>query len=384
MDASGKVFVGGWGESKTFPTPTVAVPAGGAQPTFSSSFSGWVVRLNADLSTVEQRTFVGEATQLFSLVLSSAGVYVAGHNGIPPALTGGAQMVSGGTDAFVTLVNTGLTSFVRSTYFGGEALDTCFGVAVNPTSGDVYISGGTSSLSLPGALGGAQRVRRGPTDNYVARLKGDLTQILGASYNGGTGAEGSNAIAVNPATGDVYIAGVSTSARMPQSTAGAQRMAAGGGGDAFVVRFNAQLTQVLGATFLGGSADAGQPDNSGYDESITIQYNSAEDEVVTAGYTGSSDFPKTAGGAQPARGGALNDKGVDGFVTRLSPDLLALFAPTAIAVDPSAGAGSDGNGVLEPGETVAARRRGRTRQRRRCRFRARPARSQDRPAPRTR
>ena len=152
----------------------------------------------------------------------------------------------------------------------------------------------------------------------------------------------------------MYIAGVSDSTRMTKTTAGAQRMPAGGGGDAFVVRFNAQLTQVLGATFLGGSPDAGQPNNSGYDESITIQYNSATDEVVTAGYTGSSDFPKTAGGAQVTRGGALNDKGVDGFVTRLSPDLLALFAPVSIAVDPSAGAGSDGNGVLEPGETVAA------------------------------
>ncbi len=353
--ATGKVFVGGWGESKTFPTPTVAVPAGGAQTTFTSSFSGWVVRLSADLAAVEQRTFVGEATQLFSLVLSSAGVYVAGHNGTPPALTGGAQTVAGGTDAFVTLVNTGLTSFVRSTYFGGEALDTCFGIAVNARTGDVYLSGGTSSLSLPGALGGAQPVRRGPTDNYVARLKGDLKQILGASYNGGTGAEGSNAIAINQDTGDVYIAGTTTSTRMPGTTSGAQRIFAGGGLDAFVVRFNETLTKVLGATFLGGSPDAGQPDNSGYDESITIQYNAAADEVVTAGSTASSDFPKATGGAQPTRGGVLNDTGADGFVTRLSPDLLALFAPVSIAVDPAAGASSDGNGVLEPGETVAAR-----------------------------
>ena len=353
--ATGSVLVGGWGESKTFPTPTVAVPAGGAQTTFSSSFSGWVVRLSGDLATVEQRTFVGEATQLFTLVLSSAGVYVAGHNGTPPALTGGAQTVAGGTDAFVTLINTGLTSFVRSTYFGGEALDTCFGIAVNAGTGDVYLSGGTASLSLPGTLGGAQPVRRGPTDNYVARIKGNLQQILGASYYGGTGAEGSNAVAVNPDTGDVYIAGITTSTRMPATTSGAQRIYADGGGDAFVARFNAALTKVLGATFLGGGPDPGQPNNSGFDESTTVQYNAAEEEVVTAGYTASSDLPKTAGGAQPARGGVLNDTGADGFVTRLSPDLLALFAPVSIAVDPAAGAGSDGNGLLEPGETVSAR-----------------------------
>ncbi len=301
---TGKVFVGGWGESKTFP-----MTAGGAQAAFTSSFAGWIVRLDSGLTAIEQATFVGEATQLFALTWTSAGLYAAGHGGIPPALTGGAQMTSAGTDAFVTRLPTTLMSFVRSTYFGGEALDTCFSVAVNSTTGDVYITGGTSSLSLPGAFGGAQRVRQGPTDNYVARLNGTLTQVLGATYNGGTGAEGANAVDVNPATGDVYIAGTTNSTRLPGSTAGAQRIYAGGGLDAFVVRFNAALTSVLGSTFLGGGPDAGQPDDSGYDEAIAVRFNAARDEVYVAGYTASSDFPKRADGGQSQRGGVVERQG---------------------------------------------------------------------------
>jgi hypothetical protein len=351
---TGNVYVGGWGESKTFPMPTVAVPAGGAQTAFASSFAGWIVRLNSDLTQVLQRTFVGEATQLFALAFSPAGVYVSGHNGTPPALTGGAQTsTTGTTDAFVTLVNLNLTAFVRSTLFGADGLDTCFSIALNTATGDVYIAGGTSSLSLPGALGGAQRVRQGPTDNYVARFNGALTQRKGATYNGGTGAEGANGVAVDPATGDVFIAGTTNSTKLPGTTAGAQRIYADGGLDAFVVRFNEALTSVLGATFLGGGPDAGQPNNSGYDESIVVAFHPDRDEVYTAGYTAASDFPKTVSGAQPTRAGALNDTGVDGFVTRLTPDLNALFAPRELVVDPAAGASADGNGVFEPGETVA-------------------------------
>ncbi|HTO75190.1 MAG TPA: hypothetical protein VMQ61_03860 [Thermoanaerobaculia bacterium] len=357
------VYVGGFGESKDLPHT-----AGGAQSSRSAdSFAGFVVNVHFGLNTkfinIPQATYVGSATEVFALAVATSGgdfpiptdVYAAGVAGIPPKLSGGAQTIPGGGtfDAFVTLISPDLTSFVRSTYFGGEALDTCFGVAVNGTSGDVYITGSTASLSLPGALGGTQPVRRGPSDGYVARFKGDLTQLLGSTYFGGTGGEGSSALDINPASGDVYIAGTTDSTRMPGTTAGAQRIYAGGGGDCYVARFNAELTKVLGSTFLGGSPDAGQPDDSGYDESITIRYDVAADEVVTAGYTSSSDFPKTAGGAQVIRAGAPNDTGVDGFVSRLSPDLLALSAPVAIVVDPSAGASSDGNGVLEPGETVA-------------------------------
>ena len=77
--------------------------------------------------------------------------------------------------------------------------------------------------------------------------------------------------------------------------------------------------------------------------------------MYLAGYTASSDtsFPKTAGGAQALRGGTLNDGGVDGFLTRVTPDLHALFAPQELIVDPAPGGAADGNGVLEPGETVA-------------------------------
>jgi hypothetical protein len=46
---------------------------------------------------------------------------------------------------------------------------------------------------------------------------------------------------------------------------------------------------------------------------------------------------------------------VDGFVTRVTPDLQALFAPQELVVDPVASGSADGNSVFEPGETAAVR-----------------------------
>lgn len=357
---TGEIYVGGFAESTSFPFTTGYQTA----RTNIGSFEAWIARLNANLAAAPApvATWLGGTSfeEIFAIAVTSAGVYVAGLTGstdFPGTATGAQSTIGGGfadTSAFVSLLNANLTALTRSTYYGADAQDTCFGIAVNSATGDVYITGGTSSLSLPGAIGGAQRVRQGPTDNYVARFNGSLTQLLGATYNGGTGGEGANAIDVNPATGSVYIAGTTFSTRLPGSTSGAQRIYAGGGLDAFVVRFNAALTSVLGATFLGGGPDAGQPNDSGYDEAIALRFSAAQNEVYVAGYTAASDFPKTAGGAQPLRGGILNDKGVDGFVSRLTPDLQALFAPQELVVDPAPGASSDGNLVLEPGETVAA------------------------------
>jgi hypothetical protein len=358
---TGNVYVAGFTDSTTFPFTT-----GGYQKDRANvgSFEAWIAKLNPGLtaSPAPQATFLGGTSfeEIFSIAISAtAGVYVSGltqSTDFPGTATGAQTTIGGGfadTSAFVSLLNAGLTSLTRSTYFGAESQDTSFGLAINSATGDVYIAGGTSSLSLPKALSGAQRVRQGPTDNYVARFNGALTQLLGATYNGGTGAEGADALDVDSATGDVFIAGPTTSTRMPGTTAGAQRIYGDGGLDGFVVRFNAALTSVLGATFLGGSPDAGQPSNSGFDEAIAVRFNAGRNEVYAGGYTASSDFPKTAGGGQATRGGTLNDKGVDGFLTRLTPDLNALFAPQQILVDPAPGGGADGNGVLEPGETAS-------------------------------
>jgi hypothetical protein len=126
------------------------------------------------------------------------------------------------------------------------------------------------------------------------------------TYVCGSGSDGIHELAISPITGDVYVAGLTRSTNLPNTTGGAQASNGGGDWDAFVARLSADLTQNLQSTYLGGSGDD-------WAFALAIAGNG---EVYVAGLTASTDFPNTAGGAQASRGGNS-----DAFVARLSADL---------------------------------------------------------------
>ena len=94
-----------------------------------------------------------------------------------------------------------------------------------------------------------------------------------------------------------------------------------GGGDVLIVRMNPDLTRVLSATYLGGSAsevpDALSIDNQG--------------RIYVSGSTSSADFPTTPGAYDVA-----HDSAEDAFVTILSGSLDSVLSSTLIG-----GNGSD-------------------------------------------
>jgi hypothetical protein len=313
---SGEIYFAGFTQATSLPGTT-----GGAQAANAGFVDGFVVRASASLTgPLLQATFLGGgvADQIFALVISpTAGVYVAGSTNSSdfPGTAGGGQPAIapgfGNTDVFLARLNAGLTSLTQASYFGGNGLDTAFGLAIHPTTGEVYVTGGTASSDLPATAGSAQPSRAGPTDCYVARFNSTLTSLLRATYRGGTGPEGANAIAVHPSTGDVYMSGITVSSDYPGTAGGAQAVFGGGGGDVIISRFNATLTAGLNpSTYLGGNGD---------EEAISIRVHPTSGEVYAAGYSFSTNYPGTAGGAQAGFGGGVSD----GVVTRLTPALEA-------------------------------------------------------------
>src|SRR5262249_21245415 len=135
---------------------------------------------------------------------------------------------------------------LQATYLGGTDVDYGYGIAVHPTRGDVYVTGETYSTDLPGAEQGAEPHRGGGVDGFVVRLDPKLTRILQTTYLGGSGDDTPYAIAVQPRTGEVLVAGTTASPGFPGAAGGAQPSYAGGddffGGDGFVTRFPAGLS----------------------------------------------------------------------------------------------------------------------------------------------
>jgi hypothetical protein len=237
-------------------------------------------------------------------------VYVAGNTRSTdfPGTSGGPQENNrGGTDAFVARLSADLRTLHQSTYLGGSNDDFANALAIHPTTGEVYVAGGTFSTDFPRTSGGAQASYGGGTsDAFVARLSADLRTLHQSTYLGGRGSDSARALTIHPTRGEVYVAGNTNSTDFPRTSGGAQA-SRGGGTDAFVARLRPDLgtDAILQATYLGGR---------GSDFAKALAICLMTDEVYVAGDTNSTDFPGTTG-----RDSTRTDQ--DAFVARLRLDL---------------------------------------------------------------
>ncbi len=332
---TGDVYVAGNTLSPDFPKAT-----GWAQGNNNGGLDAFIARLNSSLTQLLQSTYLGGSGWDEALAIAvnptTGDVYVAGNTLSTdfPKTAGGAQSIkSVGSDAFVSRLNSNLTRILQSTYLGGSGWDEALAIAIHPTTGDVYVTGRTSSTNFPGTTGGAQASNNGGSDAFVAKLNPNLTKILQSTYLGGGDDDGALAIAIHPTTGDVYVAGRTLSFIFPGTAGGAQTRKSMGY-DAFVSRLNSSLTQILQSTYLGGEDD---------DEALAIAINPTTGEIYVAGRTASTNFPSATGGAQ-----AGNNGGFDAFVARLNPSLTHILQSTylgggdddealAIAIHPTTG-----------------------------------------------
>lgn len=211
---------------------------------------------------------------------------------------------------------------IRETYLGGSGGTTTSTAMQVAPNGNIYLTGTTTSAAFPGTVGGAQPALAGAHDAYVAELNPNLSQLLQATYLGGSNDDFAAALAIAPSgtpmAGDVYVAGTTRSSDFPGTSGGAQAQCGSGAsnctdnGDAFVSVLSANLQSLVQSSYLGGS---------GIDEghALVIAPGSATSAgaVYVGGRTLSSDFPHVSGGAQPQP--ASGD--FEGFVVRLDPGL---------------------------------------------------------------
>jgi hypothetical protein len=331
LDSSDNVYVAGFSKSSDFNGVS-----GGAQASYGGGGSdAFVAELGADLTTLTQATYLGGgagAETAFALALGASGqVYVTGYTYSAdfPGTTGGAQAVySGVGDVFVAELNAGLTTLTQATFLGAaSALEQGSALAVG-SGGQVYVGGFTESSGFPGTSGGTQAVTGGGTrDAFVAELSGDLTTLIQSTYLGGSGDDLGFALALG-GSGQVYVAGQTTSNDLPGVTGGAQAIF-GGVQDAFVAVLSADLTTLTRSAYLGGT---------GIDDGYALAIGSSG-QVYVAGDT-AGGFPGTAYGTQATMGGGS----LDAFVAELSSDLTSLTRATYLG-----GSGNEGASALAVG-----------------------------------
>lgn len=247
---------------------------------------------------------------------------------------------SGACDVVITKFKSDGTSRLYSTYLGGQANELLS--SLYSTENDELIALViTGSNNFPITSDAYQRTFRGGTyasvlnesmffqgtDIAIVKFSQDGSVLKGGTYYGGTGNDGLNyALLLNYNYGDIsrgdiavdkegniYIASTSNSTNLTGTT-GSVQPARSGDYDAVVVKFNDNLSQVIWATYYGGTSP---------DAAYSIQLDS-ESNVYIAGGTRSRGIVKTANGLNPVfRGGDT-----DGFIAKLRHDGKTILSDT--------------------------------------------------------
>jgi hypothetical protein len=271
------------------------------------------------------------------MTLDAAGnIYVTGlteGRGFPVSEGGQLTTSVSSINAFVTKIDSSGSSVLYSTIFGGSGFENSYAVAVD-ASGAAVVAGGTDSLDFPTA-GGLQAGLRGNDDGFLVKLAPDGTSFIYSTLFGGSDSDYISHVALAP-SGDVYLAGRTQSIDLPIRSA-VQPSFGGGMSDAFAAKLNADASQLIYSTYLGG----------GSEESGARMALDAAGSVFLVGSTRSHDFP-TANALQPAfHPGPSGGFYPDAFVTKLSPNGSSLVYSTYLGGSTWDGAGGvavDGSG----------------------------------------
>jgi hypothetical protein len=294
--ATDDALITGWTKSTNFPT------ANPFQPNYGGGgHNAFVARLSADGRTLVYSTYLGGSDDDWGYAIAvdpgTGDALVTGLTFSTDFPTANAfQPTNHGSNAFVTRLSADGSTLVYSTYLGGSTYDEADGVAVDPVTGDVLVTGYTGSTDFPTA-NPFQPTLRGTQNAFVTRLSADGSTLVYSTYLGGSSLDEGYAIAVDPATGDAVVTGGTASTDFPTANPIQPTIHT-----AFVTLLSADGSALIYSTYLGGS---------GSDQGRGIAVDPATGDALVTGYTTSTDFP-TVNAFQPR-----NHGGYDAFVVRI-------------------------------------------------------------------
>jgi hypothetical protein len=222
IDSTNDIYVAGETNSANFPTTVGAyqttcgsdgkcnVTAGG-----TAYYDAFVTKLAPGGTAITYSTFVGGSSDdyAYALALDSSGdVYITGSTtsddttttpAVPYPTTKGAfgttyNAGAGGSNGFVTELNSSGSSLVYSTFLGGSVADFGGGIAVD-NLGDTYVTGMTTSPNFPVTSNATQSLLNGGgttttnSDAFVSQVLPGGASLGFSTYLGGSGDENANA-----------------------------------------------------------------------------------------------------------------------------------------------------------------------------------------------
>jgi len=298
VDSAQNIYLAGSTMSTDFPNPS------GVHPTLLGTANVFIAKINPSAASAAEQL-------IFSTYLGGNGIdYTAGvavdsgfnitvagttsSSNFPASLGYQTGPPPAGDHVFATKLDASGSILLYSTYLYGNGVDTASGVALD-TSGQIYVTGTTTSSNFPTIAGDFQTTPNASTQFFFSKLNPALTgpkSLLYSTYIGGSTANGLTPVTIGggiavDSSFSVYISGGTNFSDMPVLNSYQQYA---GGLDAWVAKFlfpqNSQTPPSLSyLTYFGGSGDDiayGVGVDANFNAYITGSTNSSDIALATS------------------------------------------------------------------------------------------------------
>ena len=189
-------------------------------------------------------------------------------------------------------------------------------------AGNIYLASSTKSSNLVNATDGFPLINAlqtnfggGRQDGVIVKFTPNLTSVLFSTYFGGTGDDACFVLSINPLTGNVYVAGGTTSNNLPGNKTGVINSTyQGGETDGFVTEIMSDGSGIIKTTYQG---------TSGNDLVYGIQFDKFGFPYIMGTTTGN----------WPVINATFSNTGGKQFISKLQPDLSAYVYSTVFGTN---------------------------------------------------
>jgi hypothetical protein len=252
---------------------------------------------------------------------STGSVYISGYTDsadFPLANLG--SLPAGATHVFVAKLDATGSNLVYADYIGGNSQD--FGYAlVLDGANNVYVTGSTASTDFP-MVNPYQGTYPGSFNAFLTKISAAGSSLLYSTYLGGNGSDIPSSLAMD-SSGDVFVAGTTSSTNFPVANAYQATVSPNQGGMlgnyGFLTKFSPNESSLVYSTYLGGNSNV--PFNCGGTPCWPTPYSAINGIAVdgngnayVAGGTNTYNLPTTQGAYLTTDTTQLN--GNVGFVSR--------------------------------------------------------------------
>jgi len=178
-------------------------------------------------------------------------------------------------------------------------------------AGNIYVAASSQSGDFPTTPGVFQPTKAGKQDGVIVKINPACNSVLFSTFLGGSENDAGFVLKLNPATGDIYVAGATASPDFPGSKAGVLQPAFSGGvSDGFVAIISNDGTTLKKSSYFG---------TSGFDAIYGIGFDRNNFPYIMGTTTG--DWTVTSNVT-------FVNKGAKQYVSKLMPDLSAYVYST--------------------------------------------------------